>query len=123
MWQDNVNEGIWRTAGEDQFFSGPFANEMIPMYIGDSVEASYIPDKNPELDWGTAPVPQVSEDTAANLSAGHVIIALNQDGNQDRMYAAYEFIKFMTSHDANLAVAAGNTGYRHPPVRGGGPGL
>ena len=39
MWQDNVNEGIWRTAGEDQFFSGPFANEMIPMYIGDSVEA------------------------------------------------------------------------------------
>lgn len=27
---------------------------MIPMYIGDSVEASYIPDKNPELDWGTA---------------------------------------------------------------------
>ena len=34
---------------------------MIPMYIGDSVEASYIPDKNPELDWGTAPVPQVSE--------------------------------------------------------------
>ena len=115
MWQDNVNEGIWRTAGEDQFFSGPFANEMIPMYIGDSVEASYIPDKNPELDWGTAPVPQVSEDTAANLSAGHVIIALNQDGNQDRMYAAYEFIKFMTSHDANLAVAAGNTGYL--PIR------
>ena len=78
MWQDNVNEGIWRTAGEDQFFSGPFANEMIPMYIGDSVEASYIPDKNPEL-------------------------------------AAYEFIKFMTSHDANLAVAAGNTGYL--PIR------
>ena len=115
MWQDNVNEGIWRTAGEDQFFSGPFANEMIHMYIGDSVEASYIPDKNPELDWGTAPVPQVSEDTAANLSAGHVIIALNQDGNQDRMYAAYEFIKFMTSHDANLAVAAGNTGYL--PIR------
>ena len=57
----------------------------------------------------------MSEDTAANLSAGHVIIALNQDGNQDRMYAAYEFIKFMTSHDANLAVAAGNTGYL--PIR------
>ena len=31
------------------------------------------------------------------------------------MYAAYEFIKFMTSHDANLAVAAGNTGYL--PIR------
>ena len=115
LWKDNVDCGIWRTAGEDMFFSGPFANEQIPMYIGDSVEASYIPDKNPELDWGTAPVPQVSEDTAANLSAGHVIIALNQDGNQDRMYAAYEFIKFMTSHDANLAVAAGNTGYL--PIR------
>lgn len=94
------------------------------MYIGDSVEASYIPDKNPELDWGTAPDSSgEAEDTAANLSAGHVIIALNQDGNQDRMYAAYEFIKFMTSHDANLAVAPETPLSAHTPVRGGGSGL
>ena len=46
LWQENVKKGIWRTAGEDMFFSGPFANEQIPMYIGDSVEASYIPAKN-----------------------------------------------------------------------------
>ena len=92
MWQDNVNEGIWRTAGEDQFFSGPFANEMIPMYIGDSVEASYIPDKNPELDWGTAPVPQVSEDTAANLAvaAGNTgYLPIRQSVAEDPAYEAY----------------------------------
>ena len=37
LWKDNVDRGIWRTAGEDMFFSGPFANEQIPMYIGDTV--------------------------------------------------------------------------------------
>lgn len=35
LWKDNVDRGIWRTAGEDMFFSGPFANEQIPMYIGE----------------------------------------------------------------------------------------
>lgn len=115
LWQENVEKGIWRTAGEDMFFSGPFANEQIPMYIGDSVEASYIPAKNPELNWATAPIPQESSDTATNLSAGHVIIALNTTGDAERAYASYEFIKFMTSYEANLAVVVGGTGYL--PIR------
>lgn len=115
LWKDNVDCGIWRTAGEDMFFSGPFANEQIPMYIGDSVEASYIPSKNPDLNWATAPIPQVSDDTAANLSAGHVIVALNTTGNAEKAYAAYEFIKFVTSYEANLAVVIGGTGYL--PIR------
>ncbi len=124
MWQDNVNEGIWRTAGRISS-SGPLANEMIPhVYRRQRGGQLYPRQKIPSWTGEPPLVPQVSEDTAANLSAGHVIIALNQDGNQDRMYAAYEFIKFMTSHDANLAVAAGNTGYL--PIRqsvAGGPGL
>lgn len=111
MWQDNVNEGIWRTAGEDMFFSGPFANEIIQMYVGDSVEAGYIPSKNPDLDWGTAPVPSFGGDSAATISAGQVILALNTTGDKDKEYASYEFIKFMTSYEANLAVAIGGTGY------------
>lgn len=115
LWKDNVDRGIWRTAGEDMFFSGPFANEQIPMYIGDSVEASYIPSKNSDLNWATAPIPQVSSDTAANLSAGHVIVALNITGNAEKAYAAYEFIKFVTSYEANSAVVVGGTGYL--PIR------
>lgn len=115
MWKDNVEAGIWRTAGEDLFFSGPFANEQIPMYIGDSVEASYIPSKNPDLKWATAPIPQVSADTAANLSAGHVITALNQSGDPEKVYASFEFMKFLTSKEANLAVVTGGTGYL--PIR------
>lgn len=115
MWKENVEQGIWRTAGEDMFFSGPFANEQIPMYVGDSVEASYIPNKNPNLNWTTAPVPQVGEDTAANLSAGHVIIALNTTGDAQKEYASYEFIKFMTSTEANKDVVVAGTGYL--PIR------
>lgn len=115
LWKENVGSGIWRTAGEDMFFSGPFANEQIPMYVGDSVEASYIPAKNPELKWSTAPIPQVSDDTAANLSAGHVITALNQSGNPEKAYASYELIKFLTSKEANLAVVTAGTGYL--PIR------
>lgn len=115
MWQDNVKEGIWRTAGEDMFFSGPFANEIIPMYIGDSVEASYIPMKNPDLQWSVAPIPQVNAEKPYNLTAGHVILALSMDGNEAKKYAAYEFIKFMTSTEANMAVTCGGTGYL--PIR------
>ena len=115
LWKENVGSGIWRTAGEDMFFSGPFANEQIPMYVGDSVEASYIPAKNPELKWSTAPIPQVSDDTVANLSAGHVITALNQSGNPEKAYASYELIKFLTSKEANLAVVTAGTGYL--PIR------
>ncbi len=115
MWQDNAKEGIWRSAGEDMFFSGPFANEQIPMYIGDSVEASYIPKKNPDLNWGTAPIPQMSEETAANLSAGHVIAALNTTNNAEKAYASYELIKYLTSAEANKAIVVGGTGYL--PIR------
>lgn len=115
MWQDNANEGIWRTAGEDNFFSGPFANEIIPMYIGDSVEASYIPMKNPDLQWSVAPIPQVDAEKPFNLTAGHCIMGLSMDGNEAKKYAGYEFIKFMTSTEANIAVTCGGTGYL--PIR------
>lgn len=115
MWQDNAKEGIWRTAGEDNFFSGPFANEIIPMYIGDSVEASYIPMKNPDLQWSVAPIPQVDAEKPFNLTAGHCIMGLSMDGNEAKKYAGYEFIKFMTSTEANIAVTCGGTGYL--PIR------
>lgn len=115
MWQDNANEGIWRTAGEDMFFSGPFANEIIPMYIGDSVEASYIPMKNPDLQWSVAPIPQVDAEKPFNLTAGHCIMGLSMDGNEAKKYAGYELIKFLTSTEANMAVTCGGTGYL--PIR------
>jgi len=115
MWQDNVNEGIWRVAGEDMFFSGPFANEIVPMYIGNSVEASYIPMKNPDLQWSAAPIPQLNADETYNYTSGHCIVALSMDGDEAEKYASYEFIKFMTSTEANLPVVVGNTGYL--PIR------
>lgn len=105
MWQDNVKEGIWRTAGEDKFFSGPFANEVVQMYIGDSVEASYIGPKNPDLNWGAAMIPQANADAPRAVTGGHVAVALNMSGDADKAYAAFEFLKFLTGTEANKAVA------------------
>lgn len=114
MWQDNAKEGIWRTAGEDMFFSGPFANEAVQMYVGDSVEASYISSKNPDLKWTAAALPQVDAAKPAAITGGHVILALSTTGDADKAYASYELIKFLTSSAANLAVVQ-VTGYL--PIR------
>ncbi len=134
MWQDNVNEGIWRTAGEDMFFSGPFANGVVQMFVGDSVEASYISDKNPALNWSAAALPQAGGSTPAAITGGHVILALNSTGNADKEYASYELIKFLTSTEANLQVVqitgylpirqsvVDNAGYQNYVAQSGGKG-
>lgn len=114
FYKTQIDAGIWRTAGEDNFFSGPFANEIVPMYIGVSVEASYIGQKNAELVWGAAPVPQIDPAKPFVSTEGHCIEVLNQDGDQEKIYAAYEFVKFMTSYEANLATVQGS-GYL--PIR------
>ena len=41
-WQKGINEGYFRTAGEDLYCSGPFGNGDIIIYIGSSSGASYI---------------------------------------------------------------------------------
>lgn len=114
FYKEQVDAGIWRTAGEDNFFSGPFANEIVPMYIGVSVEASYINQKNPDIVWDAAPIPQMDESHPYVSTEGHCIDVLNQDGDQEKIYAAYEFVKFMTSYEANLATVQGS-GYL--PIR------
>lgn len=114
FYKEQIDNGSFRTAGEDNFFSGPFANEIVPMYIGVSVEASYINQKNPDIVWNAAPIPQMDPAHPYVSTEGHCIDVLNQDGDQEKIYAAYEFVKFMTSYEANLATVQGS-GYL--PIR------
>lgn len=114
FYKEQVDKGNFRTAGEDNFFSGPFANEIVPMYIGVSVEASYINQKNPDIVWNAAPIPQMDPAHPFVSTEGHCIDVINQDGDQEKIYAAYEFVKFMTSYEANLATVQGS-GYL--PIR------
>ena len=106
-YADKVWKGIWRTAGEDMFFSGPFARETIMMYVGGTVESTYINMKNPKFKWSAAPLPQADLNNPHALSYDHVICALGLDGYTEETYAAWEFIKFMTSSEASLKITMG----------------
>ena len=106
-YADKVWAGIWRTAGEDYFFSGPFARQTIMMYVGGTVESTYINMKNPEFKWSASPIPQANPDKPHALSYDHVIAALSLDGYTEETYAAWEFIKFITSTEASLKITTG----------------
>lgn len=114
FFKGNIDKGIWRTTGEDKYFSGPFANEIIPMYIGVCVEASYINMKSDTIQWSAVPIPQKDPNKPYVRTDGHCIEILNMDGDQEKIYAAYEFVKYMTSYEANLANSQGS-GYL--PIR------
>lgn len=106
-YADKVWKGIWRTAGEDGFFSGPFARQTIMMYVGGTVESTYINMKNPEFEWSAAPLPQKDLNNPHALSYDHVICALGLDGYTEETYAAWEFIKFITSTESSLKLTMG----------------
>ena len=106
-YADKVWAGIWRTAGEDYFFSGPFARQTIMMYVGGTVESTYISMKGPEFKWSAAPIPQANPEDPHALSYDHVIAALSLDGYTEETYAAWEFIKFITSTEASLKITTG----------------
>ena len=106
-YAEKVWNGIWRTAGEDKFFSGPFARQTIMMYVGGTVESTYINMKGPEFKWSAAPIPQANPEDPHALSYDHVIAALSLDGYTEETYAAWEFIKFITSTEASLKITTG----------------
>lgn len=104
MWYNNVNEGIWRLAGEDLYFSGPFASGKVPMYIGHTTESGYIKMKDPQFTWSAAPIPQADPNNKMVISTGNLIAALNTSGDPRVSYAAYEYMKFMISQESDLAM-------------------
>ncbi len=104
MFNDNVKKGLWRLAGEDLFFSGPFASGKVPMYIGHTTESGYIKMKDPHFTWSAAPIPQQDPNNKCVVATGNMLAALNSKGDPEVSYAAYEYLKFMISKQADLAM-------------------
>ncbi len=77
------------------------------MYVGGTVESTYINMKNPEFTWSAAPLPQADLNNPHALSYDHVICALGLDGYTEETYAAWEFIKFITSTESSLKLTMG----------------
>lgn len=75
-YQDMVQRGIIRTPGEDFFFSGPFANQQVQMYISSGNEGEFINMKIPEsnkFEWSCAPIPQFEDGTKADYAEGFLL--------------------------------------------------
>ncbi len=119
MIQRNTEAGYWRLAGEDKYMSGPFTSGLVQMYVGSTSGASHVingiaESANP-FEWGSAPIPQQSEETKAVIQQGtNVVVMQQQDTSDEQVYAAYEFAKFLGTYDANLYWTM-NTGYL--PIR------
>lgn len=109
-YNDLVQEGIFRTAGESRYFSGPFANQEIPMYIGSGVESAYIDQKidpSAPFEWSTFAVPYfANEGTRAVFCESHELAIIDQgEPDYDRRLAAWEFIRYFETGEAALKMA------------------
>jgi len=93
---DMIDEGIARTAGEDDYMSNPFGRGDVAMYIGSSAGIPHVDGAMEEgIEWSTAPIPEL-EGKSATTFAGNDIIMFNQ-GEEAEQRAAWEFMKYLTS--------------------------
>ena len=104
-WQKGIQEGYFRTAGEDQYCSGPFSNGTIIAYIGSSSGTSYIQPDGFECGVTYAPVgpnPAVIQQGGnfCGFTTGDPVVDL----------ATSIFLEFMYDAEASGLYAA-NTGY------------
>lgn len=112
FFHDQVQEGNFRTPGEDGFLSGPFGNQQMLMYQGSSAGAAFI-NTNDAFELAIVPAPSFEGKDKAVIQQGGSLFITN-DVSLEEQYAAYEFIKFATNAE-NTAKFAVNTGYL--PVR------
>lgn len=104
-WQKGIQEGYLRTAGEDQYCSGPFSNGTIIAYIGSSSGTSYIQPDGFECGVTYAPVgpnPAVIQQGGnfCGFTTGDPVVDL----------ATSIFLEYMYDAEASGLYAA-NTGY------------
>lgn len=111
---DLIDQGYARTAGEDGFFSGPFARGESALYIGSSAGIAHVaaPAEENGISWGTAEIPTYN-DTQLTLFAGNDL-AVFASATEEEQEAAVAFIKFLLEPE-NTAEWAMATGY--VPIR------
>lgn len=108
-YHDGIKEGYMRIAGTDQYMSTPFSNEQVAAYIGSNAGEVYIKDGvNDKFEYRAAPYP-----ASQSIQQGTNIYMFSNASPEQRR-AAYEFLKFLTSKDAQIQFAL-ETGYM--PIR------
>lgn len=111
---NSFDEGYARTAGEDGYFSGPFARGESALYIGSSAGVAHVQpsaDEN-DLDWGTAEIPTFN-DEELTLFAGNDL-GLFTSATEEEQKAAMSFVHFLLEPE-NTAYWSMETGY--VPIR------
>ena len=113
LTRENIENGNWRTAGEDIYSSTAFTNGLVQMYVGSSAGASFL--ENDNFEWAAVPSPQWDLENPHYISQGNnVAVIKSSTSTSDEVYGSYEFIKYLVGHEANLKWST-ETGYL--PVR------
>lgn len=100
-YKDQISAGIFRTAGEDYYFSGPFGRGDVQLYIGSGNEAQWIQYKIPDgvtMDWACAPIPQGKEGWAnvpADYSENFVYAIMDTNNDEAARMASWLFLRYL----------------------------
>jgi multiple sugar transport system substrate-binding protein len=111
-YQDMVQRGIIRAPGEDFFFSGPFANQQVQLYISSGNEGEFINMKIPEdarFEWSCAPVPQFENGTKADYAEGFLVSMLDNSGDLATRWASWIFIQYLQSYEVSQKILSGES--------------
>lgn len=106
-----LDEGYARTAGEDDYMSGPFGRGEVALYIGSSAGIAHVIPVA-EIDWSTAVLP-TWEGEQLTLLAGNDL-GLFASASEEEQEAFVAYLEFLLEPE-NTAFWAAHTGY--VPVR------
>ncbi len=104
LYQDAVNAGYARTAGEDNYLSGPFGSEKVAMYAGSTAGKAFVASAvDGKFEWGAMPYPN---ETA--VQQGTNIVVYDTASSEEKM-AAWQFISFLMQEEnvVDFAIATG----------------
>ncbi len=105
LYQDAINAGYARTAGEDGYLSGPFGSGQVASFVGSTAGASYVASGvDDKFEWGTFVLP--SEKV---IEQGANIVVFNTASPEEKL-AAWKYIDFLLE-DQNVVDFAVATGY------------
>ncbi len=103
--QSAIDSGYMRTAGEDVYMSGPFANGDVAMFIGSSAGAQYVKSGvDGKFNWSVSGYP------AQSVIQQGTSIAVFNTATPEEQAAAIDFLQYLTN-DESMNTWAQATGY------------
>ncbi len=105
IYQDAINAGYARTAGEDGYLSGPFGSGQVASFVGSTAGASYVDSGvDGKFEWGTFVLPSKKV-----IEQGANMVVFNTASPEEKL-AAWKYIDFLLQ-DQNVVDFASATGY------------